>query len=131
MVTATARRRGHRRKFEARLRCGARFCLELFAIQHRRRRGLDALMLSTLSIVALAAAAAAFFDPFTAGDDPCPHSTCPNCPNKEYDHRPAVLLAVHPVQRDVQLLAAVRPVRRHRVDGADVLHPGLRVQRDV
>ena len=42
-------------------------------------------MLSTLSIVALAAAAAAFFDPFTAGDDPCPHSTCPNCPNKEYD----------------------------------------------
>ena len=42
-------------------------------------------MLSTLSIVALAAAAAAFFDPLTAGDDPCPHSTCPNCPNKEYD----------------------------------------------
>ena len=42
-------------------------------------------MLSTLSIVALAAAAAAFFDPITAGDDPCPHSTCPNCPNKEYD----------------------------------------------
>ena len=42
-------------------------------------------MLSTLSIVALAAAAAAFFDPFTAGDDPCPHSTCPNCPKKEYD----------------------------------------------
>ena len=45
--------------------------------------------------------------------------------------RPAVLLAVHPVQRHVQLLAAVRPVRRQGLDGADVLHPGLRVQQDV